>query len=47
MEIPATSVNAERCFSIAGNIVTRKKAFLSPENVNLLVFLPQNEQLLI
>lgn len=43
MAITATSVSAERCFSTAGNIVTRKRASLSPENVNLLVFLHQNK----
>jgi len=42
MAITATSVSAERCFSTAGNIVTRKRASLSPENINLLVFLHQN-----
>ncbi|XP_025201856.1 zinc finger BED domain-containing protein 1-like [Melanaphis sacchari] len=47
MAITATSVSAERCFSTAGNIVTRKRASLSPENVNLLVFLHQNKRLMI
>ncbi|KAF0746104.1 Uncharacterized protein FWK35_00023769 [Aphis craccivora] len=47
MRIPATSVSVERCFSTAGNVVTRKRASLSPENVKLLVFLHQNKQLMI
>jgi len=41
--IPATSANAERTFSIAGNIVTPKRNCLSSENVNMLVFLYQNK----
>lgn len=38
LTIPATSVSSERCFSTAGNIVTRKRASLSPENVNLVFY---------
>jgi hypothetical protein len=38
LTIPATSVSLERCFSMAGNNVTRKRASLSPKNVNMLVF---------
>ncbi|RLU25470.1 hypothetical protein DMN91_002148 [Ooceraea biroi] len=41
--IPATSASAERTFSTAGNIVTSKRNCLSPENVNMLVFLLQNK----
>ena len=41
--IPATSASAERTFSTAGNIVTPKRNCLSPENINMLVFLYQNK----
>ncbi|XP_011862111.1 PREDICTED: zinc finger BED domain-containing protein 1-like [Vollenhovia emeryi] len=43
LSIPATSASAERTFSTAGNIVTPKRNCLSPENVNMLVFLYQNK----
>ena len=44
--IPATSCSSERCFSTAGNIVSQKRSSLSPENVDILVFLYQNKKLL-
>ena len=44
--IPATLASAERVFSAAGNIVTSKRNYLLPENVNLLVFLYQNQKIL-
>lgn len=42
--IPATSVASERVFSVAGAIVTRRRARLSPDNVNMLVFLNKNSK---
>ncbi len=40
--IPATSVPSERIFSIAGNIITKKRASLKPDNLDMLVFLHKN-----
>ena len=45
LAIPATSVPAERAFSIAGHIVNQKRSCLLPENVNKLVFLAENLKL--
>ncbi len=42
MCIPATSVPSERIFSTSGNIVTKLRASLKPENVDMLVFLHKN-----
>lgn len=42
LAIPATSVASERVFSTAGDIVTSQRAALSPENVDLLIFLKSN-----
>ena len=40
--IPATSTPSERSFSIAGNICTKNRNRLLPENVNMLCFLRNN-----
>ena len=40
--IPATSTPSERSFSIAGNISTKNRNRLLPENVNMLYFLRNN-----
>ncbi len=40
--VPATSVPSERIFSVAGSIVTKRRANLKPESVDMLVFLNKN-----
>jgi hypothetical protein len=47
MAIPASSVPSEPIFSLAGNIVNKKRTMLSPENVNLLIFLNKKQLLKI
>jgi len=42
LAIPATSVPAERAFSLAGHVVNQKRSALLPDNVNKLVFLAEN-----
>ena len=39
LAMPATSASVERLFSVAGQIVTAKRASLHPSTVTLLVFL--------
>lgn len=41
---PASSVPSERIFSLCGNIITKKRAQLAPDNVNMLVFLHKNRK---
>ena len=40
--VPASSVPCERIFSLAGHIVSKKRSSLSPENIDLLIFLHKN-----
>lgn len=42
LAVQATSVASERVFSTAGDIVTAQRAALSPENVDILIFLKKN-----
>lgn len=42
LSVQATSVASERVFSTAGDIVTAQRAALSPENVDILIFLKKN-----
>ena len=43
--VPATSTPAERIFSAAGNIITKKRASLLPSNADALIFLNRNWKL--
>jgi len=45
LSVPASSVPAERVFSLAGTIVSKKRNRLSPENVNKFIFLNMNMKL--
>ena len=40
--IPATSVPSERAFSLCSNVITKKRARLLSENVNIITFLYSN-----
>lgn len=42
LAMPASSVPSERIFSLAGNIVNKKRSQLKPENLDLLIFLKKN-----
>ena len=42
--IPASSVSSERIFSLAGNIINKKRCRLSPDMVDMLVFLNKNRK---
>jgi len=42
LSVPASSVPSERIFSLAGNIVSRKRASLKPENVDMFIFMKKN-----
>lgn len=43
--IQATSVASERIFSVAGDIVSKQRASLTAENVDILIFLKKNLQI--
>ncbi|KAK9528502.1 hypothetical protein VZT92_012656 [Zoarces viviparus] len=45
LAVPGTLVPSERVFSTAGDIVTAKRSTLSPENVDILIFLKKNLKL--
>ena len=40
--VPATSVPAERVFSVAGLVINDKRASLTPENADMLIFMNKN-----
>ena len=40
--VPATSIPSERVFSTAGLVINDRRSSLSPENVDMLIFLSQN-----
>ena len=44
LHIPATSAPAERVFSVASNVICKKRANLAPDNANVLVFLHDNAE---
>ena len=44
--VPASSVSSERVFSLAGELVNKKRSRLSPSNINMLIFLNKNLRLL-
>ena len=44
--VPASSSKSERVFSVAGNVVTAKRARLDPEKVEDLVILKTNVPIL-
>lgn len=44
LAIPSSSVPSERIWSLAVNIITKKRASLLPENLDMLVFLHYNRK---
>jgi len=47
LSFPASSVAVERIFSTAGNIVTRRRAKMKPENIERWCFLAENADLFL
>lgn len=47
LAVPATSAPSERAFSLAGNICNRRRASLSPQHLDALVFLNANFDLAV
>ncbi|CAL9695312.1 unnamed protein product [Knipowitschia caucasica] len=45
LAVPGSSVPSERVFSTSGDIVTAKRSTLSPDNVDILVFLKKKMKL--
>jgi hypothetical protein len=46
LSIPATSAPSERLFSAASNLINKKRAALSPQNADMLLFLKANKDLI-
>ena len=46
LEIPATSVCCERIFSKGGNIVSSLRVNISPQNVDMNIFIAFNAQVI-
>ena len=44
LAIPASSVPSERIFSLAGNLITKKRCRLTPASVNQMIFLHRNRK---
>lgn len=42
LTIPASSVPAERVFSLAGHLVNKKRARLNPSNIDNIIFMNKN-----
>lgn len=42
LAIPASSVPAERVFSLAGHLVNKKRAHLNPSNIDNIIFMNKN-----
>jgi hypothetical protein len=43
--IPATLAPSERLFSLASNVIDKKRARLTPNNANVLLFLRGNREI--